>query len=96
MTPRDFSYWLQGFFEISNEDVTLSHRQIQIIKDHLNLVLNKETPDRSTEEGGDDVPPDKYPQISCQDEFNSWLANMGGVLPDYDSPLCTLKHQESC
>jgi hypothetical protein len=57
MTPKDFTYWLQGFFELSNEDVTLSHRQLKIIKDHLNLVFDKETPDRSTEEGGDEELP---------------------------------------
>jgi len=54
LNSRDFTFWLQGFFELSNEDVTLSHRQLQIIKDHLNLAFDKETPDY-TKEGSDEV-----------------------------------------
>ena len=49
MTPEQFCYWLQGFFEIeyaSNnpEKVTLTSRQVETIKDHLKLVFNKQTP----------------------------------------------------
>ena len=43
MTPENFTYWLQGFIEISNPKV-ISEEQTQIIKDHLNLVFKKETP----------------------------------------------------
>ena len=46
MTTEQFTYWLQGFFEIS-EDKTLSEKQVLIIKDHLALVFDKVTPDRS-------------------------------------------------
>lgn len=45
MTPEQFTYWLQGFFEISDTD-SLTNKQVQIIRDHLNLVFNKVTPDR--------------------------------------------------
>lgn len=45
MTPEQFTYWLQGFMEISNP-TTLDETQIQIIKDHLALVFDKQTPDR--------------------------------------------------
>lgn len=45
MTPEQFTYWLQGYFEISDSNM-LSHKQVQIIKDHLALVFNKVTPDR--------------------------------------------------
>ena len=41
MTSRDFAYWLQGFFEIS-ETKSLSEKQIQVIKNHLNLVFKHE------------------------------------------------------
>lgn len=42
MTPDNFCYWLQGFFEISNNGTNnLSQTQIEIIKDHLDLVMNK-------------------------------------------------------
>lgn len=46
MTPDQFVYWLQGFFEIS-ETINvkeLNAEQTQIIKDHLQLVFKKETP----------------------------------------------------
>lgn len=45
MTERDFIYWLNGFLELANPN-TLNSTQVQIIKDHINLVMKKETPDR--------------------------------------------------
>ena len=47
MNAKSFTYWLQGFFELS-ETTDLSPKQIQMIKDHLNLVFEKVTPDRVT------------------------------------------------
>lgn len=38
MKSESFVYWLQGFFEIS-EATTLNEKQIQIIKNHLNMVF---------------------------------------------------------
>jgi hypothetical protein len=38
MNSVDFCFWLQGFFEIS-EQTNLSPRQIEIVKAHLNLVF---------------------------------------------------------
>jgi hypothetical protein len=38
MTSRDFVYWLQGFFEISNPE-TITPEQIETIKKHLALVF---------------------------------------------------------
>lgn len=46
MTPENFCYWLQGYFEISDSD-SLNDHQIQEVKNHLALVLNKKTPDTS-------------------------------------------------
>lgn len=46
MTPENFAYWLQGFFEISQH---VDHRQgltpeaVQEIKNHLAEVFKKET-----------------------------------------------------
>ncbi len=42
MTSRDFAYWLQGFFEITDaggKTEGLSSEQVNIIKRHLNLVF---------------------------------------------------------
>lgn len=43
MTPEQFTYWLNGFLELSNPKELTEH-QIIIIKDHLNIVFNKVTP----------------------------------------------------
>ena len=41
MTSRDFAYWLQGFFEVSNAE-TITREQTTMIKKHLNLVFKHE------------------------------------------------------
>ncbi len=41
MTSRDFAYWLQGFFEISNPQ-HLTQEQTDMVKKHLNLVFKHE------------------------------------------------------
>ena len=41
MNTIDFCYWLQGYFEIS-EGKELSEKQVEIIKNHLNLVFKHE------------------------------------------------------
>lgn len=46
MSPENFCYFLQGYLETSNPEF-ISAAQTQIIKDHLALVFNKVTPDRS-------------------------------------------------
>ncbi len=38
MTARDFAFWLQGCFEIS-ESTSLNEKQTQIVKNHLKLVF---------------------------------------------------------
>lgn len=48
MNSNEFCFWLNGFFELSEGDVSLTPRQVQIMKDHLALVFTKITPDRST------------------------------------------------
>ena len=41
MTSRDFCFWLQGYFEISNPQ-ELSLRETTLIKQHLALVFKHE------------------------------------------------------
>ncbi len=48
MTHEEFTYWLQGFFEIAKPE-KLTAVQVKIIQDHLALVLHKVTPDRNKE-----------------------------------------------
>jgi len=46
MTAEQFTYWLQGYFEINDPD-RISPMETKIIKDHLALVFKKETPIRT-------------------------------------------------
>ena len=41
MKSRDFCYWLQGLFELA-EPTTLDDRQVQVIRNHLNMVFYHE------------------------------------------------------
>jgi hypothetical protein len=43
MTPEQFAYWLQGFFELT-EGNQLSEKQVQVVKDHLQITFKKVTP----------------------------------------------------
>lgn len=45
MTPEQFTYWLQGYTELNGSQPT--PEQWKIIKDHLQLVFNKVTPNYS-------------------------------------------------
>lgn len=38
MTPDNFCYWLQGYFEIADPK-SLSEKELEMIKNHLNLVF---------------------------------------------------------
>lgn len=42
MTPEQFTYWLQGYQEVTGERPSVE--QWQVIKDHLKTVFNKVTP----------------------------------------------------
>lgn len=46
MTPNDFAFWLQGFIEM-NPNAMVTRTQWEIVKDHLKLVMNKQTPNRT-------------------------------------------------
>lgn len=40
MTPRDFIYWLKGYFEIPELDkpIVLSSQQVEVIRRHLSML----------------------------------------------------------
>lgn len=39
MNPRDFCYWLQGYFEVGKSS-DLSKEQVEVIRKHLRLVFD--------------------------------------------------------
>lgn len=40
LDPLAFAYWLQGFFEMSDAK-TLDEKQVQVLKEHLELIFRK-------------------------------------------------------
>lgn len=49
MTPENFTYWLQGFFELTNTN-ELTEDQVKMIKQHLALVFKNESASINVEE----------------------------------------------
>lgn len=56
MTEREFCYWLQGFFELTDTK-NISETQTEVIKEHLSLVFNKVTQKKFES--------NKYKHLSC-------------------------------
>lgn len=63
MTAEQFAYWLQGFVELNVEQPTAE--QWLIIRDHLQTVFKKETPDYIKLRGATLVPPQTPPGRIC-------------------------------
>ncbi len=42
MDSMQFCYWLQGLFELADPKI-LTEKQLEVIKEHLNLVFTKQT-----------------------------------------------------
>jgi hypothetical protein len=52
MTPENFVYWIQGYIELTKayeNDLGMTEKQVKCIEDHVNLVLKKETPNRTSD-----------------------------------------------
>lgn len=81
MTPENFCYWLQGWFELNQ---TIDHRDgatpetIDMIRDHLTLVFDKVTPDRGAKRV--DKPDVPTPNGPIEDAATSTNDDMGGYL----------------
>ncbi len=43
MTSENFVYWLQGYFELAKNNEGLTSDQVNIIKEHISLVLENRT-----------------------------------------------------
>lgn len=66
MTPRDFCYWLQGYFEIGGQehDVELSADRLAIINKHLQLVFESEFDSAA------------FVNAAAGNEFCNWLSGL--------------------
>ena len=73
MSPENFCYWLQGAFELGKTD--FSEKDIQNIRNHLELVFNKVTPNLNTM--SDRVMPNIYCKSTQQ----------ASIFPKFDSPV---------
>ena len=80
MTEREFLFWLKGFIEIGNSK-TINETQVEIIKDHLDLVFNKITPNRW---------PNVQHQITCSMPTNIPAQKLpySGLYPSVSKPFC--------
>ena len=69
MNYEQFAIWLHGFLEISNAE-TINEQQTQIIRDHLTLLFEKKTPDRSKKGEKTDLQilEEKFKQIEEQNK----------------------------
>jgi hypothetical protein len=78
MTPENFCYWLQGWFELNR---TVDHREgatpetLKMIEDHLKLVFDKKTPEVVF------FDPNNHPPIFPKNNLGSdMVENMGGTI----------------
>ena len=95
MTPENFMYWLQGFFELQTSEnaKTLNEKQVQIIKEHMALVITKVTP-TSMDDGDDDDELErvkkKLEEMDGTIEFSPYLHEPGPHTTLLCSSSCTI------
>lgn len=56
MTPEQFAYWLNGFFEMVRPKV-MDSAQVTMVKKHLALVMTNVRDERASQFLADDVKP---------------------------------------
>lgn len=76
MDALNFAYWLQGYLELAGTADGITPEQTQVIQDHLDLVFNKVTPDRTLKPAVEQLPP----VVSNPLDFQ---------FPDREAPFCT-------
>jgi len=75
MTPQEFCYWLQGYFEVSGNE-TLTPEQVKMVKEHLQLVFRKETVSvvvKMPEPGKPDKNNDTFTKGGLQEAYRKWV-----------------------
>ena len=71
MEPINFVYWLQGYLEISGGK-PLNAEQVKIVQDHIELVLEKKTPDRKLDIKNLDLQFCSGPSIQLHGDGKTW------------------------
>lgn len=70
MSPENFVYWLQGYLEIQDPSKITKYK-VQIIQDHIDLVLTKVTPDRKEKPKEDFSVSDYFYSTYSHDTFSA-------------------------
>jgi hypothetical protein len=75
MNADKFTYWLQGALELNPDMLKsgMTPEQVQTIKDHLDLVFTKVTPDRFKKEEKEESPVfPKFPDLNFPTPESGW------------------------
>ncbi len=99
--PKDFAIWLQGFAELN--ELPPNEKQWQAIRDHLQKVFTKITPERFIATPDEDKAPAPYIPNKDLDligkdwpykpaDPHKWVRNEPYVIP----PIVTCKAETSC
>lgn len=82
MKSRDFCYWLQGFFELSDQSKEITIEQSKLIQRHLNMVFAHEIDPSMPDVGGvlQALHDGKIPNLPSFTGFNNDDVKPGDVL----------------
>jgi hypothetical protein len=73
MTPQNFCYWLNGFFEISGSVKSLSTEQINMIKAHLRLVFRDSIDPSMGDKEHQNILNAMHQGIATNNDNNDWI-----------------------
>ena len=98
MNPINFVYWLQGFLEIGNP-TSIDEKQVQEIKNHIALVLDKQTYPLYTTHVNKNGDLFKAAETFAEASFSvkdtkKTIRNLN--YPDFPLDLLVYKHEGSC
>jgi len=72
MKARDFCYWLQGYFELREQNLAITAQQANTIKNHLSLVFKH---DIDPSMGG----PEHQAELNAAHGLPTSIPSIGGV-----------------
>lgn len=87
MTHEQFCIWLHGYLEISGAK-TLGEEEVQVIKDHLGLFFDKQTPNREEVNSCETGKCGTCLACRIKDSTSKKLSNCNCPVNNYPSILC--------